>query len=74
MQNHKIDVLNDIMGWADSMSMERIKRKKGPPPSMEQETTPTDAEASPADLAEMKPKEEDELSLEDLMNLEKEYK
>lgn len=72
MHNHKIDVLNDICSWADGMSMERIKRKKAPPPSMDQEAFV--AEASPADLAERKPQEEDELSLEDVMNLEKEYK
>ena len=66
----KMDVLSDIGNWADGLALERVKSRKQaaqqPPAAMER---PAEQEAAP-------PADQDdagELSLEDIMNLTREY-
>jgi hypothetical protein len=84
MHDIKSSVLQDIMKWADNMSMNRIKSKKQPM-DMEIQVHGKPEEENPAEdklegpkgeVAEEMPMGEPEemFSLEDILRLEKEHK
>lgn len=67
----KSDVLNEIMKWADGMGMERIRGKKEPHMDVQVEVEPPHEEPKHEDMPRS---DEEGISLDDLLNLEKEYK
>ena len=64
----KMDVLSDIGQWADGLALERVKARKQPP-----QQAPEAMEKPAVQVAPAQQDEAGELSLEDIMNLTREY-
>ena len=83
MNNIKSDVLKQISSWADGMNLDRIKARKAPAsleieaeghgevPGLEDNSTPEGMATEAEEKARGVGGEENELSLEDLLALDK---
>jgi hypothetical protein len=70
MDKIKSGVLDDIMSWADQVSLDRIKARKQPQVASQESPLMEQPEQPPA---ESPPDENDGMSMEDMMNLAREY-